>query len=170
MFNFFKKKDHLRWFNSSSPIIDLGSKDKSLKGIYSTVQDNNLISKFIHEQFTDNAEDYAEKYEAPEHWNNLINNALDKIIMDPRKILDIGSGSGNTVLPLLTKYPKAKIVACDLSISLLKRLKKRVRQDDNLFILQHNVEESCFKELTLDLVVGGSVLHHLFDPRLSLSM
>ncbi len=86
---------------------------------------------------------------------------------DELDIIDNGSGSGNTVFPLMDCYPNAQIVASDLSLPILKALRDYYDANygsNTCFIVQLNAQDMIFEEGTIDLIVGGTILHHLFEP------
>jgi ubiquinone/menaquinone biosynthesis C-methylase UbiE len=64
-------------------------------------------------------------------------------------------------------------VASDLSAPLLKSLKDFYDQQyagkGDCTIVQLNAEDLVFEQDQFDLVVGGAILHHLFDPTLTLT-
>jgi len=49
---------------------------------------------------------------------------LDYIRLEPNYVLDLGCGTGNVTAPMLKRYPKAQIIALDLSLNMLKKTKK----------------------------------------------
>lgn len=46
--------------------------------------------------------------------------------LTPARILDVGCGTGKNLLPLAKAFPKAKIVACDLSPAMLDHAKRKL--------------------------------------------
>src|SRR5208337_3692469 len=96
------------------------------------------------------------------------------LALDPAgapRILDLGSGGGNTVFALHELYPKARMIASDLSVPLLRILKANLERHHEAMscsIVQMNAEEIVFRDDQMDLVVGGSILHHLFTPEKTL--
>jgi ubiquinone/menaquinone biosynthesis C-methylase UbiE len=151
------------------PLVDLGTVKPEYRGIWSPQYDDALIQKFIHQFFQENAAVYAERYQATAHWKNLIQRAQNHFRLDAAQpcILDIGSGAGNSVFPLLDLYPQATIIASDLSVPLLKMLKDHLDRhyaDRSCQVVQLNAEQLIFADNQFDLVCGGSILHHLFHP------
>src|SRR5439155_21417989 len=104
------------------------------------------------------------------YFRHLIETALQRIGLDPRSInsvLDIGSGAGNSVLPILELCPHAFVVASDLSIELLALLKGAIEEQGHIercALVQLNAEDLDFHAESFDLVVGAAILHHLFAP------
>lgn len=82
--------------------------------------------------------------------------------------LEIGSGSGAWTWGL-SRDPRVKtLYASDISPGFLKRLHQTSANDDTL-ILQAGGEDLAFAQASLDLVLGRSVLHHIYDYRAVLS-
>jgi malonyl-CoA O-methyltransferase len=50
---------------------------------------------------------------------------LDYVKLDPRTILDAGSGTGNAIPGLAARYPRARILALDLALSMARRARGR---------------------------------------------
>jgi methylase of polypeptide subunit release factors len=109
-------------------IFHLGDSDPQLKEIFSTVSDISTVKEFIHDQFIESAEAYAKRYSAVDYFQSLLIESFKRIgwnseLAEKMNILDIGSGAGNSILPLLSLCPNSEIIASDLSIPLLKILK-----------------------------------------------
>jgi ubiquinone/menaquinone biosynthesis C-methylase UbiE len=157
-------------FKTRVPLHDLGEFNPNWQGIYSPLYDETFIRKYIHDQFLENSTTYVERYQNFSRWANYLKLAQRFFSFnseDDLRILDIGSGSGNTVFPLMDCYPNAQIVASDLSIPLLKALKDHYEEhypSKTCFIVQLNAEDMIFEPESIDLIVGGAILHHLFDP------
>jgi len=152
------------------PVYNLGDLDKKLEGCFSTLNDQSEVNKFIHEQFTKNSDFYVKMYTNYDFFEGLIKNSLTKIKINkesPINILDLGSGSGNTIIPLLKLFPNSPIIASDLSLDLLYKLKQNIDnlyQESNSILLQLNAEKLNFLDNSFDLITGGAILHHLFHP------
>ena len=90
---------------------DLRQLNASWKGILSPLYDDGLVQKYIHEQFLENASHYVDVYQNVPHWKDLLGTANRHLALDPAgslRILDLGSGGGNTVFALHELYPKAR--------------------------------------------------------------
>lgn len=167
--------------------LSIATNKKEYSSIFSMVKDQSIVKEYVQEQFLDNASVYKEKYTNYDHFLKMISKSfseidilrtknvkgLDKIINKDipfrnrkLKILDIGSGSGNSIFPLIDLCSNSIVVATDLSIQLLQLIKEEAirRNVSNLGYFQMNAEELNFKEKSFDLVVGASILHHLFSP------
>lgn len=157
-------------FKTTTELHDLGKYNKALSGIFSPLYDDDVVRKYVHEQFLEDSSKYIEKYQDLDHWRYLLRSSQQFFTADSEgelKILDIGSGGGNTVFPLMDLYPNAHIVASDLSVPILRSLKKYCEthyKDRSCHVVQLNAENIVFETGSIDLVVGGSLLHHVFDP------
>ncbi len=129
----------------------------------------------VTKQFLENAETYHARYTDNDHWKGLVGQAIDLAGVDRQsalKILDIGSGSGNTVFAATDLLPNSVVYANDISPQLLHIL---VGIQEHLPQLEGRIEAYCFDlhkdffaDNTFDLVIGGSILHHMFDPEAAL--
>jgi ubiquinone/menaquinone biosynthesis C-methylase UbiE len=153
-------------------LFDLGeiTGDSRMRGICSPVYDESVVSKYVHAEFLEGASTYYEKYQNVAHFRALLSTALQRISVRSTRglrILDLGSGAGNTVIPLLELCPDSFVIASDLSKELLAMLKRAVSERGlvrSCALLQLNAEELDFQPSSFDLVVGASILHHLLSP------
>ena len=74
-------------------------------------------------------EDHAATYDAAAVLQNEVCRRmlarLDYIKLDPALILDAGSGTGNAIEGLLTRWPRARLVALDLALAMARRARSR---------------------------------------------
>ena len=84
---------------------------------------------------------------------------LDYIRLEPDYVLDLGCGTGNITASMLKQYPKAQIVALDLSLNMLKKTKhqggwlsKKPR------CICADAESLPFKEDSIDLLISSLML------------
>jgi ubiquinone/menaquinone biosynthesis C-methylase UbiE len=123
----------------------------------------------ITEQFLEQAGIYHKRYSNVPYFRALIEQATSgRLAAEPFLVLDIGSGSGNSVLPCLELFPRAHIVATDLSENLLAILRDHVAADvaarARLTLVCIDATQADFIEGSVDLVIGAAILHHLIDP------
>jgi SAM-dependent methyltransferase len=126
-------------------------------------------------QFLENAETYHQRYFKNDYWKFLLGRGLElaEIGLESRfRILDIGSGSGNTVFAATELMPNSVICANDISPQLLQIL---VGIQDHMPLLRGRVEAYCFDlhkdffgDDSFDLIIGGAILHHMLDPEAAL--
>jgi SAM-dependent methyltransferase len=86
---------------------------------------------------------------------------------DPRRILDLGSGTGTGALALVQRFEGAELVALDLSAQLLDRLGEKARDlgvAGRIHAVQADLDAAWPAIDTVDLVWASSSLHHMADP------
>ena len=134
------------------------------------------VDNCIHVPFREKAKDYVRIYQSTDYFEWLLRNAFEKAgfqrFDEPLRILDICSGAGNSVIPLLKLFPRAEVIASDLSVELLAMLKQFLLTQgtaDRCTLLQMNAERMDFEDRAVDLVVGAAALHHLFRPDLTIA-
>lgn len=151
-------------------LVDLGEAvDPALAGVLMPRIDLGAAKVGITDQFLRDARTYHERYSAVPYFRALIETATRGCLAAaPSLLLDIGSGSGNSVLPCLELFPGARVVATDLSESLLAILRDHVASDPatraRLALVCADATRLDFVEGSVDLVVGAAILHHLIDP------
>lgn len=145
--------------------------DPAFEGVYA-LQPDYLRSERagVTEQFLEHADDYDASYFSSEHWNYLVRLGLSQACFagTAPEVLDIGSGSGNSVLPVLDMFGEGRAVATDISPQLLLLLRRRLAQRPDWLercgLVCADASEAEFHEHSFDIVMGGAILHHLFDP------
>jgi ubiquinone/menaquinone biosynthesis C-methylase UbiE len=149
------------------PVHNLGEVDRRLDGIFSPGYSDTQIANHIHDIFLASADQYLafDVIDRPliEHWKDLIRAALGPYLgTADLNIIDIGSGAGTSVFPTLELWPRARVIATDLSLPLLSQLLNRANHDGHksLSVLQMNAEDMVFADQQADVIMGGQVLHH----------
>ena len=160
-------------------LLSLGelARDKDLEGIW--VPDDLTpaeVDGCIHSLFREKAKEYVRAYQGTQYFEYLLGKAFEKAgfqrFDEPLRILDICSGAGNSVVPLLAMFPQAEVIASDLSVELLAMLKQLLLSQgtaDRCTLVQMNAERLDFEDGAVDLVVGAAALHHLFRPDLTIA-
>jgi len=154
----------------SVPLVDLGDTDSRFTGIFSPVPELGRSRSGITEQFLGNAEEYHQRFSDSDYFRSLIEEALSATPLAAQAplILDLGSGSGNSVWPCLDLFPEAQIIATDLSPNLLSILRDHAATRDNdkarLNAICMDVTRDYFLSDRFDFAVGAAILHHLIDP------
>ncbi len=165
-------------FGYRPKVVDMGEMGgERVRGIFSPCYDPAVVRRYIQSQFLENAETYAKRYDAIDLFKDMLKRAFAAagLGIEQRrglKILDIGSGSGNTIFPLLELCPDSDVLGSDLSADILVLLKQALLHKGiagKCCLLQLNAEELDFKPETFDLVVGGAILHHLIRPELAIA-
>ena len=151
------------------PIVNLGTGSAYFSGIFAPVSEIGRARVGVTQQFLENADTYHAKYSDNHYWSLLLDVALDRMgTFSPATILDIGSGSGNSVIPLLKRFQDARVIASDISPNLLAILRDYFGKDEQtlqrLDLLCADASSVHFAEGFADLVVGAAILHHIVEP------
>lgn len=92
---------------------------------------------------------------------------VDKIQGQPRRILDLGCGTGSTTLLLKQAFPQAEVIGLDLSPYMLFMADHKTRNLGlSIQYLQGNAAETLFPDGSFDLVTA-SLLFHETPPAVS---
>ena len=164
---------------SKVPLCDLGLKlgRPEAKGIHVPADFQQAdIDKYIHKAFQNNAAEYVKSHQNLPYHEQIVTYILKKShfkynSQDRFLCLDLCSGAGNSVIPLLNLYPKSEVIASDLSIELLCILKGELDSRalrERCALLQLNAEDLSFKDNTIDVIIACAALHHLIEPMKSL--
>jgi SAM-dependent methyltransferase len=84
-----------------------------------------------------------------------------------RRILDVGSGTGNGALALAGQFPGAEAIAVDESGDLLARLRAKARDrglEDRVRTVEADLDQAWPALGPVDLTWTSMALHHLADP------
>jgi tRNA (cmo5U34)-methyltransferase len=80
----------------------------------------------------------------------------------PKRILDIGVGSGNLSQLMLERYPEAEVVGVDISREMLAVCRKRL-PNGRLTLVHRDFRDLGFEDNSFDLVVSSISIHHIDD-------
>ena len=154
----------------AEPLVDLGTQTPAFAGIYAPQSSIGATKVGVTSQFLENAEQYHRAYFDTEYWNFLLGNALEAAgePSAPTRIIDIGSGSGNSVIPLANRFPDAEIIATDISPQLLAILRDFLRQrpdsDRRFGLVCVDAMAAQYQPEVAELAVGAAILHHILEP------
>ncbi|MGZ5097931.1 MAG: class I SAM-dependent methyltransferase [Usitatibacter sp.] len=150
---------------------DLGDDDPRLRGILAPQAERGARKSGVTAQFLDNADEYHRRYNNVEWFRLVIRKMLAEAPGNEgtRFILDIGSGSGNSVIPLLDLYPQAYVVATDISPQLLlilrEYLEARPEYRGRYGLVCMDANNDHYRPGAFDLAVGAAILHHIIAPQ-----
>lgn len=161
------------------PLHDLGSVHSQLHGVWSPGYGREVVGRYLTAQFGQRAEEYVQTHQNLSHTRAVLpaifaHAGIKLPARGPFTILDLGSGAGNTIVPLLdllAANPEGRLIASDLSAEMLALCRALVTGHsaaDQCELLQLNAEELDFAPASIDLVLGWAILHHLFRPDLTL--
>ena len=83
---------------------------------------------------------------------------LDLVKIQPDRILDLGSGTGQCIPDLLARYRKAQVVALDIALPMLWRARKRGRWLRKPGCVCADAERLPFADSSFDLVFSNLML------------
>jgi SAM-dependent methyltransferase len=82
------------------------------------------------------------------------------------RVLDLGTGDGNTLALVLEARPRAKGVGLDFQDEMLNRARERFAGDARVTIARHDLDDTLPEHFgEFDLVVSSFAIHHLVHPR-----
>jgi SAM-dependent methyltransferase len=154
----------------AAPLRDLGAEDERFRGILAP-RGVARVTSGVTAQFLGDAEHYDARYTNVEYFRHLVDRALRLAAPVPAAgcILDIGSGSGNSVIPLLDRFTDAFVVATDISPQLLAILRRRLEANSayagRYALVCMDASEDVYRPAVFDLAVGAAILHHLVEPQ-----
>jgi SAM-dependent methyltransferase len=85
----------------------------------------------------------------------------------PRRILDLGSGTGTGALALAQRFAGADVVALDMSAPMLERIRDKARHlgvADRIHTVRADLDVAWPVVDPVDLVWASNSLHHMADP------
>lgn len=85
---------------------------------------------------------------------------VDAIQTKPRRILDLGCGTGSTTLMLKQAFPQAEVIGLDLSTYMLVVAEHKANQSGLNIQWRHgNAEQTGFPDASFDLVTAALLFH-----------
>lgn len=171
-------KNLLNSFNRK--LYDLGDINPDLVQIYSPKYSPKDIRRFMTEHYDskDGAVNQSKEFDLTGFYYALILEALKKVnypLINNKhknlKVLDVGCGFGSATFPIFKLFPKAEVIASELSAWMLYVFREKLanlKKKPNCHLLQLDAEDLDFKKDSFDIIVGAAILHHLFYPEKTL--
>jgi ubiquinone/menaquinone biosynthesis C-methylase UbiE len=95
---------------------------------------------------------------------------IDAVQVQPRRILDLGCGTGSTTLMLKKSFPEAEVIGLDLSPYMIVRAEHKASEAGVDISWRHgNASETGFPDASFDLITA-SLLFHETPSDISLSI
>lgn len=82
----------------------------------------------------------------------------------PKRILDLGCGTGNLTDQMFKTFPEAEIDALDISEEILNESRKRFSHVPNIRYIQADFKTLHLPPGSYDLVMSSIAIHHIEDP------
>jgi ubiquinone/menaquinone biosynthesis C-methylase UbiE len=154
----------------SEPLVDLGEYErKEFAGVLSPRSEVGTKREGVSKLFLGDAEAYYKRYQGYDYWKNLLVTAIRVSgEADPALVIEFGCGFGNATLPALELFPKANVIATDISpnlLAILNRLLQARSLSDRCVAIAMDAQKAYLRHDVADLVFGAAVLHHLVDPK-----
>ncbi|MEM7769426.1 MAG: methyltransferase domain-containing protein [Cyanobacteria bacterium P01_A01_bin.37] len=100
------------------------------------------------------------RYAVPPHEEWVRQGVIDHVKGHPRRILDLGCGTGSTTLLLKKAYPNAEVIGLDLSPFMLVIADQKAQQANlSVEFCQGNAEATGFSDESFDLVTASLLFH-----------
>jgi ubiquinone/menaquinone biosynthesis C-methylase UbiE len=111
--------------------------------------------------------DQVMQYVLPPHETVVRQCLIDAVRVKPRRIIDLGCGTGSTTLMLKQAFPEAEVVGLDLSPYMLAVAGMKAQKAGlNIEWLHSKAESVAFPDASFDLV-AASFLFHETPPAIS---
>lgn len=95
---------------------------------------------------------------------NRMAERLDYIRLQPRAILDLGSGTGMHVDALLSRYRKARVYAMDFALSMLEKTRRKGSFFRRPGLVCADIDALPFADNSIDLVWSNAAIQWSSDP------
>jgi SAM-dependent methyltransferase len=150
------------------PLVHMGDFNPKYEGVYTPAAELGRPKIGVSEILLSGAEEYFSRFEQFSHIYSILKNAIDKFDTPLSGLaVDLGSGFGNTVIPLLSAHPDLRVLATDISPDLLAICRREAIKrglGDRCTVAAFNAERDYLKPGIADAVFGCAILHHLIDP------
>ena len=83
---------------------------------------------------------------------------LDYIKLEPKLILDLGSGTGQAIKPLNKRYAKTQVLALDMAEAMLAQSRKQYGLFDKKWLVNADMEHLPLKDQCVDMVFSSLAL------------
>jgi SAM-dependent methyltransferase len=151
------------------PLIDMGVSNTKYTGVHTPETEIGRAKLGVSEILLSGAESYFEKFEQFDYIYSLLKNAINRFDRPLVGLaVDIGSGFGNTVIPVLAEHPDIAVLATDISPDLLAICQREATKrgfGGRCGTVAMDVEQDYLKHEIADVVFGGAILHHMIEPK-----
>ena len=124
-----------------------------------TIPDVNLWTSAEH------ALDYLRRADSIPHRVEGEATLLEFLPLDPKRILDLGTGGGRLLALTKAARPTAQFVGLDFSPTMLEALRKLFAGDTSVTIVAHDFENTLPRMEPFDAVTSSFAIHHVSHER-----
>jgi trans-aconitate methyltransferase len=116
---------------------------------------------------TDHALSYLARRDTIPHRTEALQVLVELLPDRPvERVLDLGTGDGNTLALVLAAYPDARGAGLDFGDEMLRQAGERFGGDPRVAIERHDLSQSLPPDLGMfDIAVSSFAIHHLDPPR-----
>ncbi|VAX12327.1 Malonyl-[acyl-carrier protein] O-methyltransferase [hydrothermal vent metagenome] len=130
-------------------------------------QESELESLQVQRSFEQAAASYDEAAILQREVGSRLLERLDYIRFTPRRILDLGAGTGYCQQSLALRYPQAEIHALDIALGMLKQARKKIswlrRLKRRDYFVNANAAILPFADNSMDMIVSNLTLQWCTD-------
>jgi ubiquinone/menaquinone biosynthesis C-methylase UbiE len=109
--------------------------------------------------------DPVTQYVLPPNETWVREDAIKLLRSQPRRILDLGCGTGSTTVLLKQTFPNADVIGIDLSPYMLFMAERKAQQQGlNIQWLHGNAESTPFPDASFDVVTASLLFHETPQP------
>ncbi|MGV6827317.1 MAG: malonyl-ACP O-methyltransferase BioC [bacterium] len=120
--------------------------------------------KIVRQSFGKAAESYDSASVLQREVGERLGERLELIKLQPKRILDLGAGTGNDSERLLKRYPGASVVAMDFALPMLKQARKRGRWLKRPRAVCADFEQLPFADQSVDMVYSSLAFQWANQP------
>lgn len=92
---------------------------------------------------------------------------LDYVKLQPKRVLDIGCGTGQQTADLLQRYPQAQVIGLDFALPMVQRTQQRGRWWRHPQGICADLEQLPLAAQSIDLIVSSAALQWCDDPQVA---
>jgi ubiquinone/menaquinone biosynthesis C-methylase UbiE len=127
-----------------------------------------MLPRVLEPEVMDTAEEAAE-YDAMDHdgVNRRFCEDLLAIEPEPRRVVDVGTGTARIPVVLCELHPRCSIVATDLAEHMLAVARGNIaRFSERIELVRVDAKGSSLPAHAFDVVISNSIVHHIPEPAL----
>ncbi len=126
--------------------------------------DTGIDKARVRRSFSRAADGYEEVAVLQREAGSRLLERLDLVKLDPRRVLDLGCGTGLQTQALLRRYPRAQVVALDLALPMVRRARRKRRWRRRPLCVCGDMERLPLRDRSVDLVVSNLAFQWSADP------
>jgi ubiquinone/menaquinone biosynthesis C-methylase UbiE len=125
-----------------------------------------MLPRVLEPEVMDTAEEAVE-YDAMDHGgvNRRFCEDLLALEPEPRRVVDVGTGTARIPVVLCELHPRCSVVATDLAEHMLEVARRNIRGvEDRISLVRVDAKGSNLPARAFDVVMSNSIVHHIPEP------